>query len=345
MKSGIKTAQTLTGFAFAISTVFFMIFTLLASLSSEGIIIESPFAWVGVAVFIIVFFETSVYWIKRSFSIREENLQDNRKKGQASQAASILASLAKYNTLGDSIFLIVIFLVLTGFAFYIFVPLLKQGVTFSPQFYALVGTYAIYFILIRRFILKILSKGGKFARGQLPTCSVEDDGVLINIKFKKGKGLIIVLVGLGAAFVGAFFFNAGLNVPGYVFMGFFVLALLIGIFGGKVVFYPIKILFSEIQEIKALSFIESQSFLRYKVGPDVGLEVQSLRDLTKFLKDPANPESRPNTYTFMTTGAAAKTLLIRGPKIFYLFAVGNEDVDEVIKKVRNHISKKGSQKN
>ncbi len=339
MKSGIKTAQVLGGFSVLMGVVFFMAFTLLASLDPSGIVTKSVLVWAGVALFLIFVMEGVVYWIKQSFRIKEENMQDDREKGIVSRSASIFASYGKYKSIVDSIILIALFLAFTGLAIYIFVPLLKKGATFTPQFYTLLAIYAVYFIVLRRFLMKFFSRAGKFARDQLPTCSVEEDGLLINIKFKKGKAGIIVLVGFVAGIIGFFFLKSGSNLVGFICIGIFGLSLLVGIFGGKVAFYPVKILFSEIREIRELSFVEAQSYLDYKIGPDVSLAARSSIELARFLRNPADPSNRPNIYTFMPASSGARTLVIRGENLFYVLAVGNEDVNSLVNEVQKRIRK------
>ncbi|MCL5730242.1 MAG: hypothetical protein M1165_01590 [Candidatus Pacearchaeota archaeon] len=342
MPSNIKPAQVTGGFALLFGGVFFIIITLLVSLLPSSTIKASLFVWVLVSVFLILFAEAALYWIRQSLKIKEENMQDLRNKGIVSQSASLLAVFSRYQSIVSSVFLILFFLALIAGAVYYFMPQLKAGINFSVQFYVLLGIYLGYFILLRlilkRIMAKISSKAGNFAREQLPTCAVESDGLAINLPFKKGK--------IGIFAIGCFIFGIAAvflrGIGQYIAAGLFIILFLIIVFWGNKskVYYPIKIKFSEIQEIKSLSFVEAQSLRDYKIGPDITLKIQSARDLINFLKDPYNPQNRPNVYAETLDSSGAKTLLIRGQNIFYLVAVGNENADEIVKQVQKQIGKR-----
>lgn len=338
MPSTIKSAQVLSGFVLLLASIFFiavtLIITLLQNQSTGSILI-----WIFVPIFLIILLEASVYWIKQSFAIKRENMQDSREKGAISQSASIFALLSRSGSIFQSVVLVLVLLAFIGSGIYYFAPLLSQGIKFSTQFFITIGIYLAYFLIIRRFVKKLVYKAGKFARNQLPSCSLENDGLILNLVFKRGKSGIFIIIAFVAGIIGFILGKFGLQIPMYICIGIFILFFLIAVFGGKkdIRVYPVKIKFSEIQEIKELSFIEVQSYMNYKIGPDITLQSQSIMDMINFLKDPNNPENRPNTYTLVSESSGAKTLLIRGQNLFYLIAVGNEDIDEIVNQVQKRI--------
>jgi len=339
MKSGIRTIQFLSGLLLCFVTLFFLIMIFFATLST-GIVTKSVIIWIFISLFLILLIEASLYWMTESLKIKEENMQDLRKKNIISQGASAIALFFRYSSVKNSILGILMFLAfIAGAIYYIIIPGINKGLIFSVQFYVLVGVFAVYFLILRRFVMKALLQTEKFSRKQLPVCSIEKDGVIFNLPFKKGKIAIVALIGFIAGIAAVIFGKIGLTIPLYISIGIFVILFFVMVFGGKksIVYYPVKIKFSEIEEIKSMSFIEAQSLLNYKIGPDVTLQIQSVRDMIKFLKDPTNPKNRPNAYTLDSYASGAKTIMIKGPNLFYIIAIGNEDADKLVKEIKKQI--------
>lgn len=89
--------------------------------------------------------------------------------------------------------------------------------------------------------------------------------------------------------------------------------------------YIVTLPFSELEEIRELSYLEAQSFLKYKIGPDITIAAQAAKDLYDYFR--GNIE-RPNVYVFVQS--VGKTLLLRGPHIFYLITVRKDDCSDLI---------------
>ncbi len=103
--------------------------------------------------------------------------------------------------------------------------------------------------------------------------------------------------------------------------------------------YIVKINFDELDEIRVLSYIEAQSFQQLQMGPDITLVMQSVRDTYNYLRKKI---PRPNKYVLMSEGSSGKTLLLRGPEIFYLIAIANENTDDLLNAFRTYKEKNSS---
>jgi MFS family permease len=342
MVSSIKLTQVTTGLALFLASIFFILFTLLISLVPSSTISNSILIWTLVPLFLIFILEASLFWIIQSVAIKEENTQDLREKGFISQGASVIAIFFRYGSIFSSIFLVLFFVLLFGGMIYYFIPLLSKGIILSLQFYIIAGIYLIYFLILRRFVKKLSYRTEKFSRIQLPSLEIEKDGILLNLPFKKGKTATIAFAGVIAGIAAVIFGKLNLQVLMYVSIAVFIISFFIAAFSGKknVVNYPVKIYFSEIQEIKSLSFVEAQSLQNYKIGPDITLQIQSSIDLVKFLRNPTDQKNRPTAYTLQNYASGTKTILIRGKNLFYLVAVSNENADKLIKDIQKHISHK-----
>ena len=338
MNSGIKFTQIITGFALLLTGIFFLIITILGTMVPSLIVEKSVVIWILIASFMILFLEGSVYWIKKSIDIDEENMEYKGNAGFLSDLAFIFSLYARYKSLKNSVILILMTFVLIGGMVYYFVPRFTEGIVLSAQFYTLVGIYLLYFVVLRRFVLKMIYRIGKSSREKLPLFLIEKDGITIHLKFAKGK-LASIFAAIG--FISGIM---GVLIPriAYAMIIIFILSFVLMIVFGrkKIIIYPVKIKFSEIEEIKVLSYVEAESFMRYRVNPDVNLRVQSAIEMANFLKDPTNPEKRPNKYLLIPNASGAKTLLIKGENIFYIIAVGNENAEEMINQIKNKIHKK-----
>lgn len=102
--------------------------------------------------------------------------------------------------------------------------------------------------------------------------------------------------------------------------------------------YIVKILFAELDEVKVLSYVEAESLLRYKIGPDISLRIETIKDGQKYLKGEI---SKPRYYVYDPTNGV-ESLLLRGPNIFYLFTVGNQNNIQLIDAFRTFKQKNGS---
>ncbi len=82
---------------------------------------------------------------------------------------------------------------------------------------------------------------------------------------------------------------------------------------------------AELDEIKILNYPEARALLNYKIGPDLILASESVKDLYKYLK---NEIPKPRYYSKVSS--TGSILLLKGPEIFYLLSVANQDHQDLL---------------
>lgn len=82
---------------------------------------------------------------------------------------------------------------------------------------------------------------------------------------------------------------------------------------------PVYIRFDEIDELRVMTYTESQAFLKYNIGPDFQLSLRQMQDTAAYLKGEI---PRPSVYTY--GGAKNDCVLIRGAELFYMIAFDTE---------------------
>ncbi len=97
---------------------------------------------------------------------------------------------------------------------------------------------------------------------------------------------------------------------------------------------PFKVFFNEIDELKELSFVETQKYQRYTVGPNVQLGAESVKQQFQYMNGKI---ARPTVFYYVSS--AGRILLIRGPNIFYLMPFSNENIDELFDAYNNFKNK------
>ncbi|VVB82898.1 Uncharacterised protein [uncultured archaeon] len=334
----IKLVQLSTGIVSLISSIFFIILLILLSPKVE----QSIPLWIGLPIFLIIILEGSIYWISESVKINEEKLK-LKQENIFSQISHGFALYSRYNNWFKIVFLSLIMLFVFGVFGYIVLKGMRIEEIFnSVVFYVQLGTYFVYFLIVRPLIRKFFSKSQnplkKYNKELLPDYSLEPEGIKLNIYVsEKKRDKILVIIALIGWLLSVILMILGNKQAALIMAGIFVLPLLfIFIFKGKLTPRQIKIKFNEIEEIKELSFVESQSLLKYEVGPDINLMMKSAMDLVKFFKGEIE---KPLTYVNSPV-SAAKTLLIKGPEIFYLTSVSNENQEELMKNFRKFKSKR-----
>tara|TARA_Y100000310_G_scaffold339651_1_gene432962 strand:+ start:1930 stop:2799 length:870 start_codon:yes stop_codon:yes gene_type:complete len=90
--------------------------------------------------------------------------------------------------------------------------------------------------------------------------------------------------------------------------------------------YIVNFKFSEIDEIKELSFVEVKTFLSYKVGPDVDLTIRKTKDLYKYMKGEID---RPSVYVFGPSSIGTN-VFFKGKDLFYLLVFDTKDVNDLL---------------
>lgn len=87
----------------------------------------------------------------------------------------------------------------------------------------------------------------------------------------------------------------------------------------------VSIELGELEEIKILNYPEARALLNYKIGPDLILASESVKDLYKYLK---NEIPKPRYYSKVSS--TGSILLLKGPEIFYLLSVANQDHQDLL---------------
>jgi hypothetical protein len=90
--------------------------------------------------------------------------------------------------------------------------------------------------------------------------------------------------------------------------------------------YVVNFKFSEIDEIKELSFIEVKTFLTYKIGPDVDLTIRKTKDLYKYMRGEID---RPSVYTFGPSSIGTN-VFFQGKDLFYLLVFDTKDISDLL---------------
>jgi hypothetical protein len=333
----IKITQLTGGILLLLAGIFFIILTLLINLVPSSFKNTSLVVWIIIPFFLILFTEGALYWISASSKINEENLKETGRKDFISQTTSAIALIFKYGSLIKNIIGILVILAIIGLTISYFVPLMNQ-ISFSTPFYVDLGIYFVWFVIIRRFVIKAIYKGSPNLRKQLPSYSLEKGGIIFNLKFKEGQAGIFILLSFILGIASVILVKVGMNQYALITAGLTVLFFILAVskFGGKTTFYPIQINFKEIDEIRELTFVESQSLMKYQVGPNVSLEVQGAKDMYEFLKKKIE---RPSVYVMTPSSSVAKTLFIKGKNLFYLSAMENENFNDLISAFKKYKKK------
>ncbi|MDO8528419.1 MAG: hypothetical protein Q7S06_00835 [Nanoarchaeota archaeon] len=334
----IKTTQLSMGVISLIGSIFFIVLMLIISPIAEQYIL----LWIGIPVFLILILEGSIYWTSESIKIDEEKLK-MKNENIFSQVSHSLALYYRYSSLIKVIFIFLIMIFVFGFVGYSIIKSMNIESLFSSTiFYVQLGIYGAYFLIMRPLIKKLFGKSKnplkKFNKQNIPDYSPDSNGITLNIYYYKNKvTTMLVIIGLIAGISAFVLASIGQKQAALIAGGVFILTfILIFIFKGKTTAHPIKIGFNEINDIREFSYVEARSLLQYEIGPDINLQMQSTRDTIKFLRGEID---RPLTYIFPPV-SAAKTLMIKGPEIFYLTPVSNEDNSDLIKAFRKFKSRK-----
>lgn len=84
--------------------------------------------------------------------------------------------------------------------------------------------------------------------------------------------------------------------------------------------------FTELNEIKILNYPEAKAFLNYKIGPDMILAVESIKDMYRYLK-----QEIPKPRYYSKISSSGSVLLLKGPELFYLLSISNLDHQALLK--------------
>lgn len=96
--------------------------------------------------------------------------------------------------------------------------------------------------------------------------------------------------------------------------------------------YQVELNFNELDEIKELSYIEAQSLLNYRIGPNLTLKIAAVKDLYNYAKD----KTQKMHYFVYFRGSNVKTLALKGKQIFYLISVNKTNCSDLILAFENY---------
>ena len=90
--------------------------------------------------------------------------------------------------------------------------------------------------------------------------------------------------------------------------------------------YIVKFKFSEIDEMKAFNFIEAQTFLKYKIGPNVDLTMRQAKELYQYQKGKIK---RPSVYVYGPSSIGTN-VFFQGKNLFYCLTFDTKDVNDLL---------------
>jgi len=102
--------------------------------------------------------------------------------------------------------------------------------------------------------------------------------------------------------------------------------------GSKNPRWDVRIALDDLEEIRDLSDAEAAAFLKYQVGPNLSLGAAAAVDQYRYF---SHQIPRPRFYAVNALRANGRTLLLRGPDLFYLVAVDG-DPREVVAAFEKH---------
>jgi hypothetical protein len=334
----MKLNQLATGVIFMVAGIFAILFALIISPSNTE---PSVFLWMGLPLFLFLFVEMGLYQASQSIKIDEEKLK-MKKENVFAQIWHAIALYTKYSSLIKNIFSFLTLFVIVGIITYtVIIQIDFAKLIHSTALYVQLATYGTYFLILRPIIKKLF--GGsknpikKWNKKIIPDYALEPDGLAINLYYHKTKEGIIII---GGFLIGVIILVVIPMEAKYAFMiaaGIFVWTIGLAIaLKNRVTKYSVRIKFNEINEIKDLSYVETNSFMKYELGPNVNLQMQATGDLIKFLRKEI---PKPSTYIFGPV-SSARTLLIKGQGLFYLTSVSNENCNDLIHAFKKFKAKK-----
>jgi hypothetical protein len=90
---------------------------------------------------------------------------------------------------------------------------------------------------------------------------------------------------------------------------------------------PIRIGFDELDDIRVFNSAEASAYRQYELGPNVELGIRQTKDLYDFSRG-AIP--RPSVYAVSAGNSMGKSVLMRGPNLFYWIYFGGQDGSDIV---------------
>lgn len=272
------------------------------------------FIFTMIFVFVIIIGGEAVrVWVRQAFSIDESKLS-----GSPNTVYSEIGKVLLVKNLIGTIFFCFLLLIANGVTIYFLVTSIAARKDPLPtMFWIVLGTYAVY-VVIRKPIGALLTSAGRGLPGTaqpsarstigatapaptrsiagaiesaiLASYTIQNDSIVLDLNRKRARP------------PGKRPFISVGNQPSVV-----------------------TIRFDELDEIRALTFVEAQAFVQYKVGPDLQLGLKLTSDLFHYMN---GETERPSHYG--SWGSLGTVLLLRGSTLFYLVSVSNPNVNDLI---------------
>jgi hypothetical protein len=298
----LRLTQTLTAIGIALVILMFFEIALLVALIGGTTTIkaggqtravsetETTLILLLFAVMAIVSGEAARRWIRQTFALDESKFSA-RPRG----VASTLGGLA---LLRDLIFApllpIIAFAANVLILFLLTREITSRGFALPTQFWLVLGLYVVY-LPARQPILAVLRRASRPVTrpftSAVPTFTRKGNAIILDLKRRRARPPS----------------QRGL----------------IGIASEPCI---VTIRFDELDEIRAFSYVEAQSFVQYELGPDLQLGLKGSTELYRYLNGEIE---RPSVYGYYW-GSLGTVLLLRGPQLFYLISVANADVNELV---------------
>src|SRR3989344_3456312 len=262
-----------------ISSTLFAGYVLYLSATQPDAVQSSPI-WIFLAIFFIASIELSFCVLKNEFKVDTSKLSEPWDH-------SVLFRTARWLAVSSYIihsFLALAFII--GFFWVIQSNRIEESATFNPSlvFYIQIAVYILYFLILRKIILKIINMARRPFKKVMPTYEIQNNGIIINFKMAQFPN-----------FSDWDKYKAGIK-------------------------------FSELSEVKELTYFEARNYIDFNVGPNINLAIQALKELAQFIKGKI---SRPNYYFKVT--ANGRAVLLKGPHLLYVFTTAKDDVSDLIK--------------
>ena len=295
----LKAKQILVGIGIALAILMFFEITLFVPLvGGTGTIkvgnaptraaseMESTLVLLFFALMAIIGGEVARVFIRKSFALDASKI-----KVSTNSAASTLGTMALVRDVIFAPLFSLVMLLADGLLLLLLAnQIFSRPLSALPmRFWLVLGLFALY-LLIRPVLALVLRPVGRSVTSLMPTFAHDGNAITLDLKRKRGlppSQRKFISVGTEPCIV--------------------------------------KIGFDELDEVRAFSYVEAQSFVQYELGPDLQLALKQGKDLYRYLNGELD---RPSVYGHW--GALGTTLLLRGPNLCYLISVSNDNVNELV---------------
>lgn len=193
--SNIKISEIAGGITIFVGGLFFAFFTLtIMAFPSTSVVVSSGLiVWLFEVGIPIALMEGGIYWIRQSLHIDTSKIESEKAENSFfAKIANIYALINRFSWIPTTI---VLFGIIASFVI-LFVTKNSFGI-FKPrfEFYFFIFIYVMYYFFLRKHVISRLSKFGKYMNQSLPTYTLEDDGIRLDLKIinlaNRGKKYIV----------------------------------------------------------------------------------------------------------------------------------------------------------